>query len=610
METKQISYQSAIKKNLIDLLMFSLYPDARTIYREYVQNALDSINMAVSQSILNQSKDGVVNINIDKRSRTIVILDNGTGISSEVAVQRLLDISSSTKDGVTAAGQFGIGRLVGGGYCHKLIFKTSAKGEAVATVVTFDVDRIEKMVKVDSENYLATYVMDTCTTKEIVAEKSDNHYFEVSLCDVKNDVGSILLESDEVIKYLNEVAPVGYSSQFSNGVIYHSLKENPGFEELHEQLEKVQVFVGGHKIEKQYGLKIEGTGDEIDRLEYFKIESDKFGMLARGWFALTKYTIQISKDDPLQGIRLRKHNIQIGEKDLLSGQPLWKEQRGNSYFYGELFVTNPNIMPTAAREGLAPTPEKIALYDKLRELFKDLHGLYTKANAAKKAIDRIKEGTESLNKTTNANECRIAIDKIDNKGIRAFDTLVNNVSYDSLKHMLGLYAADYQIAKAEAQKAKDKYSGKPSTPVSTPQGGGQLSKSPAPPITPAPQPTTSMPIPSGIVGGTTMPTGNVTTTGMPTPQSDGNAIPTTPTQNPVAPNSGLQPIALKPAERLGTMQVQNKLAALNGKIDDSELWTLRRVFRVLNTYCPQNERDLHLIETLENEIVSDFLKHE
>ena len=119
-----------------------------------------------------------------------------------------------------------------------------------------------------------------------------------------------------------------------------------------------------------------------------------------------------------------------------------------------------------------------------------------------------------------------------------------------------------------------------------------------------------MPIPSGIVGGTTMPTGNVTTTGMPTPQSDGNAIPTTPTQNPVAPNSGLQPIALKPAERLGTMQVQNKLAALNGKIDDSELWTLRRVFRVLNTYCPQNERDLHLIETLENEIVSDFLKHE
>ena len=563
METKQISYQSAIKKNLIDLLMFSLYPDARTIYREYVQNALDSINMAVSQSILNQSKDGVVNINIDKRSRTIVILDNGTGISSEVAVQRLLDISSSTKDGVTAAGQFGIGRLVGGGYCHKLIFKTSAKGEAVATVVTFDVDRIEKMVKVDSENYLATYVMDTCTTKEIVAEKSDNHYFEVSLC-----------------------------------------------EELHEKLEKVQVFVGGHKIEKQYGLKIEGTGDEIDRLEYFKIESDKFGMLAWGWFALTKYTIQISKDDPLQGIRLRKHNIQIGEKDLLSGQPLWKEQRGNSYFYGELFVTNPNIMPTAAREGLAPTPEKIALYDKLRELFKDLHGLYTKANAAKKAIDRIKEGTESLNKTTNANECRIAIDKIDNKGIRAFDTLVNNVSYDSLKHMLGLYAADYQIAKAEAQKAKDKYSGKPSTPVSTPQGGGQLSKSPAPPITPAPQPTTSMPIPSGIVGGTTMPTGNVTTTGMPTPQSDGNAIPTTPTQNPVAPNSGLQPIALKPAERLGTMQVQNKLAALNGKIDDSELWTLRRVFRVLNTYCPQNERDLHLIETLENEIVSDFLKHE
>lgn len=39
-----LEYSSSVKKGLIKLLMFTLYADERTIYREYVQNALDSIN--------------------------------------------------------------------------------------------------------------------------------------------------------------------------------------------------------------------------------------------------------------------------------------------------------------------------------------------------------------------------------------------------------------------------------------------------------------------------------------------------------------------------------------------------------------------------------------
>ena len=57
--------------------MFSMYPDAKIIYREYVQNAFDSINAAVEQNILNKTKDGIVSIKIDPSSRNIVIRDNG-----------------------------------------------------------------------------------------------------------------------------------------------------------------------------------------------------------------------------------------------------------------------------------------------------------------------------------------------------------------------------------------------------------------------------------------------------------------------------------------------------------------------------------------------------
>lgn len=137
-----LNYSSEVRKKILSMLMFQLYSDERTIYREYVQNALDSINKAIDTRVLNQAKDGVVIIDIDAKHKVIKIKDNGAGIESANAVRTLLDISPSNKDGVSQAGMYGIGRLVGGGYCHELIFRTSARGEAIGTQITFDVDKI------------------------------------------------------------------------------------------------------------------------------------------------------------------------------------------------------------------------------------------------------------------------------------------------------------------------------------------------------------------------------------------------------------------------------------------------------------------------------------
>ena len=154
-----LSYNSEIKKGLINLLMFTLYSDEKTIYREYVQNALDSINKAIDERVLAQAKDGVVNIDIDARKKVIVIKDNGTGINANDAVRTLLDISASTKDGVNQAGQFGIGRLVGGGYCHELIFRITdpelghgTRSEKYAA----NVAAIRTLKQIESEECLAT----------------------------------------------------------------------------------------------------------------------------------------------------------------------------------------------------------------------------------------------------------------------------------------------------------------------------------------------------------------------------------------------------------------------------------------------------------------------
>lgn len=600
-----LNYSSEVRKKILSMLMFQLYSDERTIYREYVQNALDSINKAIDTRVLDQAKDGVVNIDIDVKHKVIKIKDNGAGIESANAVRTLLDISPSNKDGVSQAGMYGIGRLVGGGYCHELIFRTSARGEAIGTQITFDVDKIWQMVEKDEEDYLATYVINECTIRESIPAEESDHYFEVELNGVKDDAAPSLLDAETIINYLREVAPVEYKSEFKNTLMYKSIADNSEFKELHEGLEKVQVLVGETRIQKQYGLSIRGTKDKINNLEYFKIEDRKYGLLGWGWYALTKYTIQIPKDDKLAGIRLRAHNIQIGDANLLSGTNYWKEDRSNSYFYGEFFVTHPHIRPNGARDGLVPTPESRSLENGLRTYFENLKTLYTKANEAKKSIDKIYDGIKRIDDHGGAIDYN-AKDLINNRGIGKFEKLMKtSFGFEAIKRMLLLYQPQFLEAKAKGEKKL-----RPTTP--TPQEHVSIKKE---------NPTTaSVDIPMNNAEATTTPvvSSTPTETDIEFPSAiDNTTEPSQTIANPLEPVSVQEPATYQHEALISGQCIvtptstpllgqQDIIAPLNNVLDPSEIWLLRRVFKVLNSFCPDNEHDQKLIAEMERLIVKEF----
>ena len=600
-----LNYSSEVRKKILSMLMFQLYSDERTIYREYVQNALDSINKAIDTRVLDQAKDGVVNIDIDVKHKVIKIKDNGAGIESANAVRTLLDISPSNKDGVSQAGMYGIGRLVGGGYCHELIFRTSARGEAIGTQIIFDVDKIWQMVEKDEEDYLATYVINECTTRESIPAEESDHYFEVELKGVKDDAAPSLLDAETIINYLREVAPVEYKSEFKNTLMYKSTADNPEFKELHEGLEKVQVLVGETRIQKQYGLSIRGTKDKINNLEYFKIEDRKYGLLGWGWYALTKYTIQIPKDDKLAGIRLRAHNIQIGDANLLSGTNYWKEDRSNSYFYGEFFVTHPHIRPNGARDGLVPTPESKSLENGLRTYFENLKTLYTKANEAKKSIDKIYDGIKRIDDHGGAIDYN-AKDLINNRGIGKFEKLMKtSFGFEAIKRMLLLYQPQFLEVKAKGEEKL-----RPTTP--TPQEHVSIKKE---------NPTTaSVDIPMDNAEATTTPvvSSTPTETDIEFPSAiDNTTKPSQTIANPLEPVSVQEPATYQHEALISGQYIvtptstpllgqQDIIAPLNNVLDPSEIWLLRRVFKVLNSFCPDNEHDQKLIAEMERLIVKEF----
>lgn len=380
MDNNTNTYQPIVGKNLIEILMFSMYSDSLIIFREYVQNAFDAIVEAKRQGVLSNIKEGQVSITIDPVSRKIHILDNGVGINVSQAQPILLNIADSHKDGIGLAGQYGIGRLVGAKYCKRLVFKTSAKGENRYTEIAFDNDLAQKIISNKGDKSTATQVIDRITSVAVGEEDTDKHYFEVRMEEVSESYRKNLLNVSKVSEYLKEVAPIDYMLEFKNMLYNQCLPIQ--YKDFNEELDHIRLTVNDEiDIRKRYGLVIDGTGDEISSLQFFKFEDNEFGLLGWGWYAITPFTKAIPASDVNKGIRLRKRNIQIGSKDLLN--QYFREARGNNYFYGEIHAVHPNLRPNSSRDGLTHTPEAIKLYDHIKEYFSDLQKLYHLANDVK-----------------------------------------------------------------------------------------------------------------------------------------------------------------------------------------------------------------------------------
>ena len=383
-----------IGKNLIEMLLFSMYPDPKIIYREYVQNAFDAITKAVENKILGQTKDGLIDISISGTKRNIIIRDNGCGVSRD-DISVLLDIANSTKDGISSAGVYGIGRLVGAGYCEKLIFRTSAVGENTKTIITLDSEQARKIIADKSNTSAANEVIDVISTKTSEPCPVDEHFFEVELSNVLAAYSSDLLNEDNVIEYLKDVAPIDYSTVFKKAIIAPSIEKQQDYSDFYKDIPFVTISVNDNSdIRKRYGLKVEGTagkiGGEDDRilnLQFFTLEDKKYGILAKGWFAVTKFSVAINESNRSRGIRLRMHNIQIGNAQYLDSYH--KEKRGNTYFYGEIHTINENLKPTTDRSALAPTEEAKALEKLIKDQFISLYHLYSTANKAKSKVSDI-----------------------------------------------------------------------------------------------------------------------------------------------------------------------------------------------------------------------------
>src|SRR5689334_9856170 len=158
------SNKPIIGKRVLEILTAGMYLNPLFIYREYVQNAADQIDVAVNRKIFTDKNQGEIDITINAQKRSICIKDNATGIRKSEVSSFLGNVANSTKNPETQKGFRGIGRLGGLGYCKKLIFETSYKDEPTKSIMDLDAEKLRAIINDFSDNADAATVISLITT--------------------------------------------------------------------------------------------------------------------------------------------------------------------------------------------------------------------------------------------------------------------------------------------------------------------------------------------------------------------------------------------------------------------------------------------------------------
>ncbi len=378
-----------IGKNVIENLTTAMYEDLRIIYREYIQNSADSIDKAIKQKLVT-SAEARIDIEINVKAKTVIVIDNGIGIKSSDFERIMSSIADSEKDRAEDKGFRGIGRLGGISSCEKLRFSCSAPGEAILSVCTWDAKTVREILVDKTRNPSAAELVDMVTIYETKPCAAEEHFFKVEMLDVES-TSLELLDEQSVKDYLRAVAPIPYAVGFMWKAKIAEFANDHGF-----RIDEYQVFVNGDRLFKPYTTNLyepknnsKATYDSLIDVK-FEIFNDNSGqVIAWMWYGISKFEKQIPSINPMRGIRLRKSNIQIGNENTFASHDFYDETRGGLYFVGEVFATDKDLIPNGRRDYFNLNDNCREFERLLRPLFFDrFKSIYHYANDYKKALQR------------------------------------------------------------------------------------------------------------------------------------------------------------------------------------------------------------------------------
>ena len=338
-----------VGKDVLELLGSSMYVNPLSIFREYIQNAVDAIDDAVAAGLLASIDDGLMEINLDHIDRRVVIRDNGAGLANKDFAKRMLSFGASEKRGTGARGFRGVGRLSALGYVQQLVFRSRAEGDTMVLEATWDGRVVKRMLATnDSDSDLCSIVREAMTLKRLEPEGHPAHFFEVELVKPRRIANDRLLNEIEIESFVSQVCPCPFSPDFPFG-------------------DEIAALLSPHgRAGKAYRIHINGAGEPVyrpyrDHVEYsdtrraslhglktFEVDGIDGEPAAVGWLIHHDYQGAIPAAQGIRGLRARVGNIQIGHDRLFL--EIFPEDRFCSWTIGEVHVLDGRVVPNGRRD--------------------------------------------------------------------------------------------------------------------------------------------------------------------------------------------------------------------------------------------------------------------
>lgn len=378
-------------KHLLEILTSGMYINPLMIYREYIQNAVDSIDLAERISLFLVEKPEI-HIKIIPKTRTVSIHDNGTGISNDSAKTVLSNIALSEKDRSIQRGFRGIGRLSGLAYCKEVIFETKTSKDNLVSVFKWDKHHLIQYLHGGGQFDLSELI-DRCTTFHLREPHPDEgtHFFCVSLKHIEAFYKDQLLFIPDIKNHIATTCPVPFKNSFEP---YRTQILN--FLEGFASFKEYKISINGEQIFKPYDVETpisEKSRLKVDSIKLITVPGITAKPIAKGWVAMTNFPGSLPKKIPVRGIRIRQGNIALGDEYFCAD--FFPEQRFSNWNVGEIHCDS-CLVPNARRDGFITNVYCEKLFEALIQLGKILAKAIRNHSKARSLINTLRKEIRSL----------------------------------------------------------------------------------------------------------------------------------------------------------------------------------------------------------------------
>jgi hypothetical protein len=389
---------------VLETLTIGMYGEARNAIREYIQNGFDSVQRAIEELKTLKPGEGLIEIEMAADRKSLVIRDNGAGLSAKSAATILTRVGASGKNHRHNAGFRGIGRLAGIVFSNKVTFTTKAKGEREQTTVTFDGKAMRAAMAPGkgSTKSAQDLLKDTVKAHRSPSRDTAKQFFEVKL-EGFTDPPDECRSPKELYDFVSQVAPVPYPDDFPYRAKLAATARKTGI-----AIEEVRITIKDgaarpKSVTKQYGDEYEFESGEVELSDCEIHESPT----NRWWAWVGKKTESGSyTDGKVSGLRVRVRNIQIDGTEIV--RDIFRDHaksnaRFQDYFLGEIFVEPGALVPNARRDGFEEDTAWKKVRAELATVVKQLgREAHTVSKQGQLSVDALKGNLSSAKKELKA----------------------------------------------------------------------------------------------------------------------------------------------------------------------------------------------------------------